>query len=225
MARSRRSAHELRFNFGDVFPADDILSEWLITVSMASNDLILVHLRMEADQNEEHLMLHWFRLAVAHFHEVGKHLQETRNVPEIRTFIRSLPQPTQARYAIVLDTYKRRKRALGNIRNGTFHYPSLMEWRSPQTIRQKRDLNGVLRASAREQAAIRAGRLRESRLLFADELTAKLLVRKTGGIPNYRSLQGDVRAGIQEFMRFMNEAVEEHLLRAREAGATIRRVP
>lgn len=221
MARAR----ELRFTFGDVFPADDLLSEWLITVSMASNDLILVHLRMEADQDEEHLMLHWFRLAVAHFHEVGKHLHETRNVQEIRTFVRSLPQPTQARYDAVLDIYTRRKRALGNIRNGTFHYPSLMEWHNPQTIRQKRDLNAVLRASASENGAIRAGPLRNSRLLFADELAARLLVRKTGSIANYTSLQDEVRQGIQEFMRFMNEAVEEQLMRARQRGAAIVQVP
>lgn len=146
MSRRRSSPHELRFNFVEVFPPDDILSEWLITISMASNDLILVHLRMEADQNDEQLMLHWFRLAVAHFNEVGKHLQETRNVPEIRTFVRSLPTATQARYGTVIDTYTRRKKALSNIRNGTFHYPSLMHWQNPQTVRQKRELNGVLRA-------------------------------------------------------------------------------
>lgn len=54
---------------------------------------------------------------------------------------------------------------------------------------------------------------------------AKLVVRKTGGVRNFTSLQDEVRDGIQEFMRFMNEAVEEHLTRARQAGATITRVP
>jgi len=44
---------KITFTFSDIFPSDDLLSEWLLTISMAANDLVTVHDRMEKDQDDE----------------------------------------------------------------------------------------------------------------------------------------------------------------------------
>jgi hypothetical protein len=42
--------HLARFRFGEVFPADDLLSEWLVTIAMAANDLITLHCSRPRDE-------------------------------------------------------------------------------------------------------------------------------------------------------------------------------
>jgi hypothetical protein len=42
----------LAFQMSEVFPEDDPLSEWLITLALAMNDLALVHVRLDEDPEE-----------------------------------------------------------------------------------------------------------------------------------------------------------------------------
>lgn len=38
------------FLMGDTFPHNDLLSEWLVTLAVAMNDLALVHVKLDEDQ-------------------------------------------------------------------------------------------------------------------------------------------------------------------------------
>jgi len=42
----------LAFPWRETFPEDDPLSEWLVTLAIAMNDLTLVHVRLDEDQDE-----------------------------------------------------------------------------------------------------------------------------------------------------------------------------
>ncbi len=76
---------KLVFKFGEMYPADDLISEWLATIAMAANDLITVNVQM-AETDDDSLRWYYFRAAAGHFHEVAKHLDETQRVPEVDEF-------------------------------------------------------------------------------------------------------------------------------------------
>jgi hypothetical protein len=81
----------------DVFPEDDPLSEWLITLALAMNDLALVHVRLDEDQEEPNRAFYWNRLAVSHFTEAALFLRDTADVPELRAFVESLGDEARER--------------------------------------------------------------------------------------------------------------------------------
>jgi len=56
---------------GEVLPNADPLSEWLVTLAVAMNDLTLVHVRLDEDQNNPELAFYWNRLAISHFTEAA----------------------------------------------------------------------------------------------------------------------------------------------------------
>lgn len=213
-------ARKAVFRIGDVYPADDVVSEWLSTVSMAANDLITVHVLM-AETEDESLRWYFFRAAVGHFYEVAKHLDETENVPEIKTFVESLPQPAREAHARVLALFRPQKAQISNLRNSIFHYPSMMNPQQPGTLRASRSLRAILRLAANHVSHVRLGRLKDARMVFADELTVGLAVRSVGTTQNLERLQETVREGVQAFMRFMNPALEEHVIRRQRAGAAV----
>ena len=211
---------KLKFKFQDLYPADDLLSEWLATISMAANDLIAVHVLM-AETEDDSLRWYFFRAAVGHFYEVAKHMEDTEALPEIQTFVASLPQPARVSYEKVLSLFKDNKAQLSNMRNVVFHYPSLMNPQQRGELRANRDLPTILQQVAEQQTVVRMGRLKDVRFEYADELTARLVIRKVGTVQNYEKLQDTVREAVQEFMRFMNPALDEHVTRRQQAGANL----
>lgn len=210
----------LKFKFEDLYPADDLLSEWLATISMAANDLIAAHVLM-ADTDDDSLRWYFFRAAVGHFYEVARQLEDTEGLPEVQAFVASLPQPARESYEKVLSLFKANKAQLSNMRNAVFHYPSLMNPQKRDELRANRDLPIILRAVAKDETLVRMGQLKNVRFEYADELTAQLVVRKVGTVQNYEKLQAVVREAIQEFMRFMNPALDEHITRRQQAGADL----
>jgi hypothetical protein len=63
--------------------------------------------------------------------------------------------------------------------------------------------------------------MKDARMVFADELTIGLAVRSVGTLENLVKLQETVREGVQEFIRFMNPALDEHTIRRQRAGAVV----
>lgn len=210
----------LKFKFDDLYPADDLLSEWLATISMAANDLIAVHVLM-AETDDDSLRWYFFRAAVGHFYEVARQLEDTEDLPEVQAFIASLPQPARESYKKVLSLFKANKAQLSNMRNAVFHYPSLMNPQKRDELRANHDLPVILREVAEHKTQVRMGRLKDVRFEYADELTARFVVRKVGTVQNFEKLQEVVREAIQEFMRFMNPALDEHVTRRQQAGSDL----
>ncbi|MEP6978667.1 MAG: hypothetical protein ABI948_11505 [Thermoleophilia bacterium] len=94
------------FAFGRVFPADDLLSEWVATLALAFNDLALVHDRIEADAETPHRFFYWLRLAIAHFYEAAKYLEDTAEVDEVRAFVATLAGDARKHYETCLEQYR-----------------------------------------------------------------------------------------------------------------------
>ncbi len=213
-------ARKAVFKFGDVYPADDLLSESLATISMAANDLIAVHVLM-ADTDDDSPRWYYFRAAVGHFYEVAKHLDETESVPEVKKFVASLPQPACEAHGKVLALFRTHKALISNLRNSVFHYPSMMNPRQPGVLRSSRPLPAILRMAAGHVSHVRLGRLKDARMVFADELTVGLAVRSVGTHQNLDKVRETAEEGVQEFMRFMNPALDEHVVRRQRAGIAV----
>jgi hypothetical protein len=205
-----------RFNVAEVFPTDDLLSEWVATLAVAFNDLALVHERMEHDAETPHRFFYWLRLAIAHYSEAADYLAQTRAIPEVEVFVQSLPPETRARYETCLDLYEARESEIHQIRNlAAFHYPEL------RAGRRTRPMKAALEAFAAtgEPGRVKRGQVRQARMLFADDLMSFLFVRSTPTWPDAEALHHDIERGIDAFMRFTNPAIEEFFLRAQGRGA------
>lgn len=205
----------------EVFPEDDPLSEWLITLTLAMNDLALVHVRLDVDQDEPASAFYWNRLAVSHFTEAARFLDDTANVPEVKAFVESLGDEARTRYEECLAIFHERRRMLFSTRNkATFHYPALRS-ATPQAPRPIRDALATLRD---ERGLIRSARIRDARALFADDVVATIFAREVGGLDAVPTFEALVAQATTAFIRFANLALDEHLLRARVRGASVENV-
>jgi hypothetical protein len=202
------------FVFGLAFPADDLLSEWTATLALAFNDVSLVYERMEADKDIPHRFFYWLRLALAHFFEAAKYLDETAEVLEVKAFVGSLGNEAQEHYATCLARYREQQTPTQRLRNqAAFHYPRL------QPTRQNRPMKKVLAALAGEMGVIDKGAaVRDSRLLFADDVVGRFFIEASGGEAELETVHPDIVVAITAFMRFTNLTLDEWFSRAGQRG-------
>ena len=209
------------FAMVEAFPEDDPLSEWLITLALAMNDLSLVHVHLEDDQDEPERALYWQRLAISHFTEAALFLHETREVPEVSAFIQSLDAQKRANYEQCLAVFEERRAQLFNTRNkATFHYPALR----PGHPQEAGLVRNALAGMGEDRGIIRSGRLRDARALFADDVVAKILLNEVGNLEALPDFLARVAIGTTALIRFTNLALDEHLVRARGRGVAIDQV-
>jgi hypothetical protein len=205
-----------RFRLDEVFPADDLVSEWLATIAMGANDLIMLTV-LTHQVSDPRAQWYYFRGQAAHFYEIAKHLHDTAELPEIKAFVGSLPERAQEAYGVVVRIFKAEKPLLRNLRQTAFHYPSLLNPERSTAPHSRRALQSVLHEHGAQQTAVRLGRLKDARFLFADDLTLGLAVWMVGGESNLIKLNDAIADGIHAFMKFMNPALSVHI-EAREAG-------
>ena len=215
-----RLTRKATFKIGQMYPSDDLISEWLATIAMAANDLIAVHVLMNETEDDS-VRWYFFRAAAGHFFEVGKHLDETSNVPEVKAFVASLPQPAREAYGNVLEVFRTHSAQISKLRQSAFHYPSMMNPEKPDVLRVSRPLPAILDKAADVESQVRLGRLKDARFVFADDLSLRLAIRSVGTLKNLIKLQDAIQHGVQEFMWFMNPALNEHTVRRQRAGADV----
>lgn len=205
------------FVFGQVFPADDLLSEWAATLSWAFNDLSLVHVRMEEDHETPHKFFYWLRLAIAHFYEAIQFLDDASSIPAVVAFVDTLSPEAQEAYNTCLGLFKDHKVATLRLRNqAAFHYPALKPGRT------NRPLKNVLEQLAGEQAQFdigETGKIRDARMLFADDIASGFFVQASGGEEALEGVHRDISAGISAFMSFTNAALDQWFFHAQKRGA------
>jgi hypothetical protein len=207
--------------FGDAFPPDDQLSEWLVTLALAMNDLSLVHDRLEVDQDKPERAFYWNRVALSHFTEAALFLYDTREIPEVKDFVGSLDEEARRKYDECLTVFSERRARLFDTRNkATFHYPALRP-NAPQAERPVRDALEELRG---ERGIIRSARIRDARALFADDVVATIFSRQVGGVDAVKGFEARVAEGTTAYIRFANLALDEYLMRARASGLEITEV-
>lgn len=205
------------FRVGEAFPADDLLSEWLVTLAVAMNDIALVHVRLEEDQDREERAFYWQRLALSHFTEIGLFLDDTRAIDEVAVFVQSLDDEPRANYDRCLEVFEEQRRRLFSIRNKTtFHYPELS-----LTAQAERPLRQALEELADDRGIVRSGRIRDGRALFGDDVIATLFARAVGGLDALPGFYARVAEGTTSFIRFTNLALDEYLERKHRDGVAI----
>jgi hypothetical protein len=215
MAEERSASDYIAFSMGEVLPPDSILAEWLATLSMAFNDLALIHQQMEADHGTPHRFFYWLRIGIAHFSEAVEYLAETRDIEEVAAFIASLAREAQESCQLCIALYREREAEIQQIRNLTaFHYAEL----NPK--KKNRLVAGALRELGSERGVFKRGTIRDARLLYADDVAATLFLRSTPSWKNVGEIHRDISAGINAFMRFANPAVTAYFERAGAAGVT-----
>ncbi len=206
------------FRVGDVFPADDLLAEWVATLALAFNDIALVHARMIEDQGEgeEYKFFYWTRLAISHFAEAADYLITTEHAPEVQGFVESLSDELQRHYSECVNRYRERQTEIEQIRNiAGFHYPEL------RVVRGRRPMQQALAALENEPGRVKRGPVLEGRFLFADDVAAMLFVRTATAWDSVVAAHGDIEAGIDSFMRFANPAITEFFGRAAVSGVRL----
>jgi hypothetical protein len=200
-----------------VFPADDLLSEWTATLALAFNDLSLVHARMEEDHGTPHKYFYWLRLAIAHFYEGAKFLDETSTIPEVAAFVAQLSPEARGQFEACMSRYRERATPTFRLRNQVaFHYPRLAPGRTNRPVRK------VLESLAPEIGQFDSGgtgKIRDARMLFADDVTSEFFVQASGGHEALAAVHSDIEAGIGSFMKFTNAALDAWFFQAQERGA------
>jgi hypothetical protein len=215
-----------RFRFEQMFPADDVLAEWVATLALAFNDLSLVRVQMQKDTEPKHRWLYWFRLGIAHFAEAASYLRETCAIPEVADFIETLPEDVRAHHRKCLDCYAEHEEVIERIRNEAgFHYPEL---KIREGQHRKRTMQAVLEALGPNCGQIVGETFGDARFLFADDVAGALVGRALTGtlLPEAAEdveVLGQVSIAIEEgiaaFVHFVDGVLSRYLRVAIERGA------
>lgn len=126
--------NEAVFKIKNMFNPNDVLSLWIIKISMIRNDLFYVHksLTSIAEVNNELQngeMNYFFRLAASHYREAVKFIDEYKNEKKIQRFVDSLDSKSIENYKKLLESCTPWnasfvKKTLKPIRDNFFHYSS-----------------------------------------------------------------------------------------------------
>jgi hypothetical protein len=218
MAEAHRTPARYNFRFRDFFSADDVVAEWVATLALAYNDLVLLRERLIDDQVTEHRWFYWLRLMIGHFAEAATYLRDSSQISEIADFIDSLPDDVKEHRRVCLEIYERLEEPIERIRNQAgFHYPEMRAGR-----RRRSPVQRALDELAQEVASVEVGpthTVRGSRMLFADDVAGQLVLQASGGLEALGEVHRDVEAAIGSFVRFAHLVIDEFLARrAREGG-------
>lgn len=192
----------LGFRFGDVLPPTHPVAEWLIVVAASFNDLSFVYDHLERSYDEPHEYLYWLRLGVAHFTEAALHLAKSKEDPAVKTYVESFPADVQERYERCLAIFEERRKELFLIRNALFHYRLI--------VNGERVIHEALKALENDRTTFRIGKIKESRLFFADDVAAAIFTRSVG-VPWKDVTEDEMQKHVEEAQLRIHEAVAAYM--------------
>jgi molybdenum-dependent DNA-binding transcriptional regulator ModE len=201
----------LDFRFGDVFDPDDELSLWFCTIALAFNDIVLTHVAAD-ETDKEWERFYYTRIGIGHYNEALLYLERNRGRPAVRDFIASLSPDVREAYEQTLAKYDSNRAVANRLRNqAIFHYPNREGVEAMQ-----RALRDPAVQEARGGVTSASGKVRDTRLHYADEVMAKMVMNACGGGEEETGAALDALAqAVQSFMRFANAAQDEFLVRKR----------
>lgn len=203
----------IRFEIGDLFPANDPLARWLTPCAMALNDLLYVNRRLvpllqNDGPNFESTYLS--RLAAGHLYEISKFIQRSEGrVPEIRSFVAALDKDARDAYKVVKAAGPRGampfSEQLAHARNHVFHYAELVP-----NADDYETLKRAMTAHAGEPGEIRDGGtlLNDFRALFADEVATELAFP---GDMDFREFVTTLSTTISAYLTFSVAAITRYI--------------
>ncbi|MFH1852564.1 MAG: hypothetical protein ABIA75_09485 [Candidatus Neomarinimicrobiota bacterium] len=130
-----RFGYWINFPFKYAFPSNKILSNWISTLALITNDLILSN-RNLIDEFDKHPqkgtpeVSYYLWLTCAHYREAAKYYSKTLKHPEISSFIESLPLSTENQLNQMKNDFEPwdeslLKTIVKPIRDIFIHYPTL----------------------------------------------------------------------------------------------------
>ena len=137
------------FRVGDVFPADAVVSPFLVGLCMAVNDLMWLTRRPETDgDGESNYRLY---LICAYYREAAKFLGEGLKQAEVSAFLKDLSPEGREYLEVVRESFDPwegsfAERALKPVRDIVFHYPRRSEMRA--LLRRLSDSNSHIEMGA-----------------------------------------------------------------------------
>ena len=165
---------QVSFRIGDVFPADDVVSPFLVGLCMAADDLMWLTRQHETgDAGESTYRLY---LTCAYYREAAKFLGEGLKQAEVSAFLKDLSPECRARLGVLKKSFDPWKgsfaeRALKPVRDIVFHYPRCSEIRAL--------LKGLSGSNSR--IGMGTGTYQDNRYGFADDVRAKYVSETWGG--------------------------------------------
>jgi len=111
----------------DVFPPDDPIARFVVSMAMASNDIERALRDVQrAGENDDPDFTYRIRLSVGHLVEALDALSSySQEFGDIRSLINRIPPAGQKHLSEARGTIQRAgSRVLKNVRDNTFHYPS-----------------------------------------------------------------------------------------------------
>jgi hypothetical protein len=212
---------------GQVLPADDPVSSWLLALGWAFGDMQVVHVALESeDDPARHLRL--VSLAWIYFREGCRLLGMTspgsqHTPPEIKAFFQHLPADVRAHSDRARAIFKEQNEAVLGLRNRFSHYP-YPTGHTPEgepadgSQRAWEVLPVILSEAASEPFTWIEGKARDGRLSWADELYARYLLNAFDGDAERFSHHTRAMAeGVTELVRFANKALSARYWPIRDA--------
>lgn len=202
---------------GEVFPQDDLVGEWIATLALAFNDIAYVHRHLdETYEKPAYEYFYFLRLAIGHFNEAAAHLDRSEKLSEVEAYVASLDREAQELYADCLRRYRSQTSVIAQVRNhSAFHYPTFQPSNSRRVMRRALD---ELRDEYGWMFKAASKTIRDSRLLFADDIQSKLFTRATPSDSDLYAAHVEIKEAIQSFIRFTNKALDEWWARAMARG-------
>ncbi|HXH33019.1 MAG TPA: hypothetical protein VNJ54_01250 [Plantibacter sp.] len=199
---------------GDVFPADDPVARWLVTISVGLNDVLFANKKYAAgDRDFENL--YFFRLASTHLWELSKFISQTHGAwEEVQQFVDGLTEGGREHFEAIkqiattgdLSTVGTE---LVQIRDLFGHY---QEMDSQERDRARDPLAKALGELAAETGDIELGEVvAELRLGYADGVVAQTVMRLMPEEADQERVLGNLAEGVGHVLQFVQLAVDAWL--------------
>jgi hypothetical protein len=203
-----------RFKFSDVFPVDDPVARWLVTLSMGFNDVLQANLQVEA-AGEERERLSSFRVASLHLWEIAKFIGDTyENIDEVRAFVDDLNEDAQQRLKAIQGLTDTKAFEVGNrlvqIRDLLAHYPEM----KAEVTKLRDPVSKGMSTMKDEDAEISFGptrQVRDLRLSYADDVVASATLNLIPTADEQRKVLGGLAEQIGEVTAFVQLALDKWL--------------
>jgi hypothetical protein len=206
-----------RFEFSDVFPVEDPVARWLVTLSMGFNDVIRANKQAEEAVDDASALLSSFRLASLHLWEIAKFITDTHsNIEEVRVFVDGLPQEAQQSLAAITELADTGAAEIGKqlvqIRDLLAHYPEMR----PEATKLRDPVSKAMKKLADDGAdgEISLGdnrQVRDLRLSYADEVVAAATLSLIPTEEKQREILGGLGKQVGEVSVFVQLAVDQWL--------------
>jgi hypothetical protein len=202
------------FKFSDIFPVDDPVARWLVTLSMGFNDILLANLKVESARTE-YERLTFFRLAALHLWETAKFVGDTyESIEEVRTFTDGLPEAARQRREKVNSLRDTGALAVGQrlvqIRDLLAHYPEMKS--EAKKLRDPVSKAMTMLAESDTRIDLADGRqLRDLRLSYADDVVAAATLDLMPSEDAQRKVLGSLAEQVGEITAFVQLALDAWL--------------